>query len=263
MQWAGQRLGLRSGYSGRPRGYGKPLAEAHVEGRGDPERVAARRRRADGRLARGDRGRRRLRPRPVRLRRGRRLVRCASARRASAAASSPAPAPSTRSAPRPAATRARPRRSTTARATRSSSASATCRSDAVGHLAAPRDDRADLRAARRDRPALARRRSPPWRPASATASRAASDRVRRLPAVSSADDQAPRLLRRRPRGPRRDAAAPDRPRAGHRLRRGRRRPRAARRGRERGPRRRDLPGRRRASPPRPTTASSSRRSRTR
>jgi GT2 family glycosyltransferase len=27
VQWAGQRIGLRSGYSGRPVGYGKPLAE--------------------------------------------------------------------------------------------------------------------------------------------------------------------------------------------------------------------------------------------
>lgn len=38
VQWAGQRLGLRSGYSGRPHGYGKPLAEADVL-RGDPVRV--------------------------------------------------------------------------------------------------------------------------------------------------------------------------------------------------------------------------------
>jgi GT2 family glycosyltransferase len=30
VQWAGQRLGLRSGYSGRPRGYGKQLAEAGI-----------------------------------------------------------------------------------------------------------------------------------------------------------------------------------------------------------------------------------------
>jgi GT2 family glycosyltransferase len=39
VQWAGQRLGLRSGYSGRPRGYGRPLAEVDVH-RGDPQPVA-------------------------------------------------------------------------------------------------------------------------------------------------------------------------------------------------------------------------------
>jgi GT2 family glycosyltransferase len=40
VQWAGQRLGLRSGYSGRPRGYGKTPERALFELRGDPRPVA-------------------------------------------------------------------------------------------------------------------------------------------------------------------------------------------------------------------------------
>jgi hypothetical protein len=39
VQWAGQRLGLRSGYSGRPDGYGRPLAEVDL-GDGAPRPVA-------------------------------------------------------------------------------------------------------------------------------------------------------------------------------------------------------------------------------
>jgi GT2 family glycosyltransferase len=44
VQWAGQRLGLRSGYSGRPRGYGRPLADvaaAHGEPTPVPRAVGA------------------------------------------------------------------------------------------------------------------------------------------------------------------------------------------------------------------------------
>jgi GT2 family glycosyltransferase len=39
VQWAGQRLGLRTGYSGRPRGYGEPESEVAL-GNGEPEPVA-------------------------------------------------------------------------------------------------------------------------------------------------------------------------------------------------------------------------------
>ena len=70
VQWAGQRVGLRTGYSGRPRGHGQPDGFAYsVEGRTD---------RAVGALMAvsrdGDRARGAARRRPVRLRRGRRLV---------------------------------------------------------------------------------------------------------------------------------------------------------------------------------------------
>ena len=70
VQWAGQRVGLRTGYSGRPRGHGREDGFAFsVEGR-----TRARGRRADGGLARRDRARGAARRGPVRLRRGRRLV---------------------------------------------------------------------------------------------------------------------------------------------------------------------------------------------
>ncbi len=68
--FAGQRFNSALGYSGRPRGYGKPDGESLRAGRGGRPRGRG----VHGRLARAHRSRRAARRGAVRVRRGRRLV---------------------------------------------------------------------------------------------------------------------------------------------------------------------------------------------